>query len=193
MDIWKHSLLSQRKFGGKPEDYFEVHKFIDSSKLYFFHFKHRCLLHHTLGIEIATQIFGDYLVNQEGSTILIRDIVAEHCKEDLNNHVPTVSEWFSGNESIADYITEIPETGNEDLQKFILAPLLKSNCKASLIITCSDFGVALVEKIFDLPTALHLRSLLPQEQNVKQVLKNFQLRKRWQFTPNMEAIKMLEQ
>ncbi len=34
MNIWKHSLLSAKKFGGKPEDYFEIHKFLDSSKLF---------------------------------------------------------------------------------------------------------------------------------------------------------------
>jgi len=33
MDIYKHCLLSQRKFGGQPKDYEKVHSFIDSSKL----------------------------------------------------------------------------------------------------------------------------------------------------------------
>jgi len=61
MDIWTHSLLSEKKFGGKPEDYYEIHKFMDSSKLFYFHVKHRMLLHNTFGIEICIRLFGDYI------------------------------------------------------------------------------------------------------------------------------------
>jgi len=52
MNGWKHSLLSKRKFGGEAIDYVEVHKFIDSSKFFCYHVKHRVLLHNLFGIEV---------------------------------------------------------------------------------------------------------------------------------------------
>lgn len=59
MNIWDHSRLSKRKFGGVETDYFDIHKFLDSSKLFYFHAKHRLLLHHLYGIEITILKFGD--------------------------------------------------------------------------------------------------------------------------------------
>ena len=53
MNIWDHSRLSVRKFGGKEKDYFQIHKFLDSSKLFYNHVKHRILLHNLYGVEIA--------------------------------------------------------------------------------------------------------------------------------------------
>ncbi|MDW8297019.1 MAG: hypothetical protein RMJ97_09085 [Raineya sp.] len=70
MNIWEHSLLSQRKFGGKPQDYEAIHSFLDSSKYFLYHVKHRLLLHHLLGVEWAVELFGNFLVNSEGKTIL---------------------------------------------------------------------------------------------------------------------------
>jgi len=192
MDIWTHSLLSEKKFGGKPEDYYEIHKFIDSSKLFYFHVKHRMLLHNTFGIEICIRMFGDYLQNSDSKTILVRDIAAEHVKEDLYGKVPTVTEWFSQNESLEQFILSIPETEDEALNAFIQTPYLQSNLKASLIITCSDFGVQLVQQIFGLEKSKLLREQIPTEQNVKSVLQNFKFTHKWQFTPNMKELEILK-
>ncbi|MEL6972750.1 MAG: hypothetical protein AAFZ63_17895 [Bacteroidota bacterium] len=61
MNYYDHSLLSVRKFGGAPEDYLSIHKFLDSSKLFYHHAKHRLLLHHLFGVELTIQKFGDLI------------------------------------------------------------------------------------------------------------------------------------
>lgn len=94
MNYWKHSLLSKKKFNGTAEDYIAIHRFMDSSKLFYFDSKHRLLLHNTYGIQLCMQKFGDMLVNADGQTVMVRDVAAEHCKEDLLNTVPNLNHWF---------------------------------------------------------------------------------------------------
>jgi hypothetical protein len=88
MDYRKHSLLSKKKFGGDANDYMALHKFMDTSKLFSFDVRHRILLHNTYGIHICIQKFGDVLTNSDGLAMLVRDVAAEHCKEDLMGVVP---------------------------------------------------------------------------------------------------------
>ncbi|WP_409994853.1 DUF6915 family protein [Chitinophaga pinensis] len=73
----------EKKFNGQTEDYMHIHKFMDSSKLFYFNYRHRILLHNTYGIDLCIQQFGETLINTDKQTVLIRDIAAEHCKEDL--------------------------------------------------------------------------------------------------------------
>ena len=91
MNIWKHCLLSQHKFGGQPADYLPVHRFLDSSKLFCYHPRHRLLLHHTVGIEWATELLGDVLTTSDNRQVLVRDVAAAHCQEDLSGRVPTLA------------------------------------------------------------------------------------------------------
>ena len=147
MNIWKHSLLSAKKFGGEASVYLPIHKFLDSSKLFYYHAKHRMLLHHTFGIEVCIQVFGDYILSQNGQTVLVRDIAAEHIKEDLNNKIPTIQEWWEKNQDLECFVEVLPKVEDQRIEEFILQPLLRSNIKASLIITASDFGVFLINEI----------------------------------------------
>ena len=94
MNTWQHSLLSQRKFGGKPEDYQAIHQFIDSSKLFYYHIKHRLLLHNLYGVELATELYGDSLRNSEGAMVIVRDIAVEHIREDLDGKIPRLIDWL---------------------------------------------------------------------------------------------------
>jgi len=103
-----------------------------------------------------------------------------------------VTEWFSKNESLEQFILSIPHTDDDALNTFIQTPLLQSNLKASLIITCSDFGVQLVQQLFGLEKSKLLRKQIPTEQNVKSVLRNFKFTDRWQFTPNMKELEILK-
>ena len=140
MNYWKHSLLSEKKFGGLANDYVEIHKFLDSSKLFVFHLKHRLLLHNTYGIELCIELFGDFITNSDGKIVLVRDIAAEHCREDLCGAVPTLNDWFKNydNQILENII--IPKLSDEKLAAFIMKPFLRSGLKASLILTCSNFG-----------------------------------------------------
>ena len=53
-----HANLSASKFGGAPEDYQEIHNFLDLSKSCHADVRHRAMLHNSLGIFIAEMIFG---------------------------------------------------------------------------------------------------------------------------------------
>ena|SRR5687767_3010002 len=108
MNYWKHSLLSKKKFNGAPEDYLSIHKFLDISKLFYFDIRHRILLHHTYGIDLCIRQFGEMIVNADNQKVLVRDIAAEHCKEDLMGIVPTLNNWFKyADDALLDFIKQI--------------------------------------------------------------------------------------
>ena len=190
MNIWQHCLLSQRKFGGQPKDYEQVHTFMDSSKLFFHHFKHRALLHHLFGVELAMRLLGNFVINQDGKTVLVRDIAVEHCKEDLDGKVPTLYDWFKGNETFFTNV-QVPEIEDETLKEFVWLPYLRSGLKGSLILTCSDFGVHLVRTFLGIDRAIAWADLLQASVQVKEMLPQLQLKERWQYTPQKEELKWL--
>lgn len=192
MNIWIHSLLSAKKFGGEPEDYYALHKFIDSSKLYYFHLKHRALLHNTYGIDLSVQLFGDIIRNSKGVEILVRDLAAEHIKEDLSGKVPTLLEWFGGQEALAQTNLLVPEVSNDEVYAFLHKPFLQTNLKASYIITASDFGVYLMHTFFNSAIAMEIRKQIPTDQNVQSILSDFSFKYRWQFSPDMKALDLIK-
>ena len=117
MKPWQHSQVSARKFGGKPEDYQEIHDFIDSPKSCFADMRHRSILHHSLGCFIVEQMFGDrkwtfkgkfynpfswnnwayikmpYITNSNGRKVSVRDIAEQHMIDDLGK-IPTVQDYL---------------------------------------------------------------------------------------------------
>ncbi len=192
MNIHEHCLLSQRKFGGLPADYERVHAFMDSSKYFCYHIRHRLLLHHLLGVEWAVQLMGNTLGNSDGRIVSVRDVAVEHCREDLDGRAPTLPEWLDGNAAL-DRFFEETEIGGlpADVQKFLLTPYLRTGLKRSLLITYSDFGVFLTEHFFGLETANLLASKLPYEFKVKNFLEEFRFTERWQYTPQRHEIEWL--
>lgn len=190
MNYWKHSLLSRKKFGGNPEDYLPVHKFLDSSKLFYYHLKHRILLHNTYGMEICISKFGELITNSDGKKILVRDIVAEHCKEDLFGIVPTLNNWFKyADEKIFEDF-ELITTDDQVLNDFLMNPLMMSGLQSSLIITHSNFGIYLAKEVLGSDYALKLSKLV-ENKNINELLQYIKLKEKWQFTPNMEELKQM--
>lgn len=93
-DILFHSKSSARRFGGIPEDYAPVHKFLDQSKLYIADWRHRALLHSTFGVSLCEQFFGDlYARPSDGELVATRAIAEQHILEDLNA-IPTPAEFL---------------------------------------------------------------------------------------------------
>lgn len=193
MNIWQHCLLSQRKFGGQPQDYEQVHSFIDSSKYFYHHVKHRLLLHNMFGVELATQLLGNFITNSEHQQVLVRDIAVEHCREDLSGRTPTLYDWLKDNPVLENFIPEVPQTSSEQINAFLWRPFFRSNLKASLCITCSDFGIFLIEHFFDVEAARQLALLIPPSQRVQKFLEAFQFTQRWQYTPQREELKWLKE
>ena len=85
-NLLDHAKSSAEKLGGVPEDYYRIHEFIDSSKLFLPDWRHRALLHSTFGIFLAERyVFGPtYVRESDGVAVATRTIVEQHLLEDLN-------------------------------------------------------------------------------------------------------------
>ena len=88
----QHANISAKTYGGVWTDYIELHNFLDSSKAACAHFKHRFLLHHAEGIELAVSLFGEQITNSAGQTISIRRILTDHLIEDVGKIV-SIEDW----------------------------------------------------------------------------------------------------
>lgn len=66
MKPYIHAQNSAKKWGGKPEDYLEIHNFMDSSKAHMPDQRHRAILHSSFGIFITEKVFGTYMFNSKG-------------------------------------------------------------------------------------------------------------------------------
>lgn len=91
-----HAKSSAKKYGGQPEDYLEIHSFMDISKGALPDNRHRALTHNSWFImHILTRVFGETFKNSDGKTISTRDIAEQHVLEDFNGKfIPTVQDYF---------------------------------------------------------------------------------------------------
>lgn len=106
MKPYLHAKISAKKFGGAPEDYMDIHNFIDSSKACMPDIRHRAILHSAFGCYLVEQMYGATRVNSEGREYSPRDVAEAHIIEDLG-FIPTVEKylnnmtiqpWMSGTE-----------------------------------------------------------------------------------------------
>lgn len=92
---WIHARNSAKRYGGKPEDYMEIHEFMDSSKAALADVRHRAVLHSAFGVFVVERVFGSVRTNSDGKTYSVRDIAEDHVMEDLK-FIPTLEQWMSG-------------------------------------------------------------------------------------------------
>ena len=85
-----HAQSSARKFGGKPEDYYDLHNWFDATKECFADFRHRALRHHSQGIYEAERQFGILLPNG-APTRLVGEL---HVRQDCDGRIPSVGDWL---------------------------------------------------------------------------------------------------
>ncbi len=104
-----HAKSSARRYGGKPEDYEEIHNFMDSSKAAFPSNLHRCLTHQSWFIfQVLERIkFHNsapctpdnrfpIIINSDGKEVSVRDIGEQHILEDFKNKfIPTVADYLN--------------------------------------------------------------------------------------------------
>ena len=88
-----HALSSVKRWGGRPEDYQQIHDWFDESKAHLADVRHRALRHHSEGIFLAEKVFGTTLTNSAGQLIPVRFVGEQHVKEDLG-WIPTLQDWF---------------------------------------------------------------------------------------------------
>jgi hypothetical protein len=91
-----HACSSARKFGGKPEDYMDIHNLMDSSKAAMADNRHRALTHNTWFVNVIIErIFGSTMVNSDGKTISVRDVAEQHILEDYGGKfIPTAQDFL---------------------------------------------------------------------------------------------------
>jgi hypothetical protein len=94
-----HAESSARRYGGKPEDYLEIHNWFDQTKAFFPDQRHRAILHSSFGIFLCAQVFGDTITNSDGKTVSVRDIGEQHVLEDFRGKfIPTPQDYLEGME-----------------------------------------------------------------------------------------------
>ena len=94
---WVHAESSAKEFGGKPEDYLEIHEFMDSSKEAFSDLRHRALTHNMwFVLNVVERIFGAVVENSSMQKVPVRNICQQHIQEDFNGGLPTVQDYLNG-------------------------------------------------------------------------------------------------
>jgi hypothetical protein len=90
---WYHAVRSASLYGGNPEDYLDIHNWLDESKAFLPDLRHRALRHHAEGIFMCEKLFGITIKNSAEQKIPVRLIAEQHIQDDLG-WIPTVEDWF---------------------------------------------------------------------------------------------------
>lgn len=107
---YHHALSSVHKWGGTVEDYIKIHNWFDQTKGYIPDGRHRAILHHSLGIMLCEQVFGNTITitnqqKKDGSengnsyggwitkTIPVRWVAEQHVLEDMGK-IPTPNDFW---------------------------------------------------------------------------------------------------
>lgn len=92
---WIHAESSAKRYGGKPEDYIEIHNLLDSSKGTIADSRHRALTHNAWFMFILEKIFGVTIENSEGRKISVREIGEQHILEDYRGRfIPSAQDFL---------------------------------------------------------------------------------------------------
>lgn len=168
----QHAQISAKNYGGVWSDYIEIHNFLDSSKVACAHFKHRFLLHHSEGIELAVRLFGEQITNSVGETVSTRQILTDHLIEDVGNIV-FIEDWARDllpkkDTPFYQFLAKKREQIEKDIIKgerkllnafnlsdkdiysiksFLALPLKQSTHPAALLFSHNSFAIFLAEKL----------------------------------------------
>lgn len=91
-----HAHTSAKKFGGEPEDYIDVHNFMDSSKSVISDNRHRALTHNSWFLNsVLERVFGTTIKNSDGDEVSVKAIGEEHVLEDYgHNFIPSAQDFL---------------------------------------------------------------------------------------------------
>lgn len=88
-----HCISSANGYGGQPEDYTAIHKWMDRGRTGTNRLLHRMLAHHTQGIADAVALFGDTITISTGRKVPTSLLAEQHIVEDLG-FVPTLDDYL---------------------------------------------------------------------------------------------------
>lgn len=91
-----HSENSAKRYGGKPEDYLDIHELMDSSKAAYSTNAHRILTHNSwFVVTILPKVFGHKRKNSDGKWYNVKDVGEFHILEDFRmKFIPTVQDYI---------------------------------------------------------------------------------------------------
>ena len=117
-----HAENSAKRFGGKPEDYLDIHDFMDSSKAIVGSNLHRVFTHNSWFIRVVLpRVFGETILNSDGKTVSIYDIGEQHVIEDFRmRYIPSGQDYLDEIEKFPEWIH-----GEKEFPKSITARLPK--------------------------------------------------------------------
>ena len=92
---YHHAQSSVNLFGGEINDYLDIHRWFDETKITYGCFKHRAIRHHRLGISWACQKFGHAFTNAAGNIVHVYAVAEQHIREDCGDRVPDVQDWMA--------------------------------------------------------------------------------------------------
>ena len=90
-----HAERSAKKWGGKPENYLNIHKWLDQVKSHVGDNRHRAVLHNAWGVHLAVEVFGDFLINSAEKRVFVKEIAEQHVIEDLG-FIPSLADCLAG-------------------------------------------------------------------------------------------------
>jgi hypothetical protein len=95
-----HAQSSAKQFGGKAEDYIDIHELMDSTKAAFPDNRHRAITHNIwFCVNIIPKIFGHMRINSSGKQYSTKDVAERHILEDFRmKFIPSIQDYLENME-----------------------------------------------------------------------------------------------
>ena len=151
MNAMQHARISAKRWGGEAEDYYEVHRFIDSTKSLCSDARHR-ILHTLWGINsVVVPIYGHSLLNSAGKSVDLKDLCErDHLLVDYQQRfIPTLADFVRAIdpsrlpvgfeqkiEKIHQHYSDQPQ-----LSQILLSPLALTGKLHSLLLTHNSWFI----------------------------------------------------
>jgi hypothetical protein len=92
---YHHALSSAKQYGGRWQDYIQIHWWMDQSKSIISDSRHRALRHHVEGIDLCESVFGARFQRRSDGVLIETHTVGEqHVVEDFG-FIPSAERWLS--------------------------------------------------------------------------------------------------
>lgn len=179
MNPYKHAEISVKNWGGKIEDYYPIHKFMDCTKEVCSDNRHRIFHTHWGIFRIINPVFGEVITNSEGNKIHIKDLCErDHILPDFKNRfIPTLADFVNCIEEneIDGWKNRIEilhkaYAGNKAVEELLLSPLYATGQMKSLLLTHNSWFLnAILPKI--IPVEIKLMDFALSPQNIFQAMR----------------------
>jgi len=159
VNAYLHSKLSVKRYGGKIEDYYAIHSFMDSTKELCSDNRHR-ILHNLWGIRrVIIPIFGSTIKNSSNKIVNVKDLCErDHILPDYGNRfIPTLEDFTNAITDESNINLKLLDNFHKqfhfekEVMDLLLSPLtLTGNIKSLYLTHNSWFVNSIVAKIYQI-------------------------------------------